>query len=106
MRFFVPGMRNDREMSEHAWLTFRWGLSEMGLPTTRRRIQALVAEIDGADYYIAVGHETPFDDALAILILESLDREHWHICTLEQGLNDTKPWTLAADERWRVVDFE
>lgn len=106
MKFFVPGFRRQREMAEYAWLTFRAWLRDEGLPTSRRRILAVVAEIDGADHYIAVGHETPFDDSPAILILESSDGRHFHICTLKHGTGQALPWTLPLDWRWRVVDFE
>ena len=105
MRFFVPGFRGQREMAEYVWLRVRAWLRYNGLDTSRRRIVAVVASIDGADHYIAVDHETPFG-GLAIAILESSDRERFHICTVERGIGDTPPWTLPLDEHWRVVDFE
>jgi hypothetical protein len=106
VKFFVPGFRGQREMAEHVWLSARSWLSENGLPTSRRRIEAVVAQIDGADHFIAVDHECPFDEAIAILILESSDGERFHICTLERGIGESLPWTLPLDENWRVVDFE
>jgi hypothetical protein len=106
MKFFVPYFRGKREMAEYVWLRARACLRENGLDTTRRRIQALVAEIDGADHYIAVDHEEPFGGDIALLILESSDRKRIHICTLARGIGDTRPWTLRLGEPWRVVDFE
>ncbi len=106
MKFFVPCFRDQRETSEWAWLLVRGWLADNGKPTTRRRVQALVAEIDGADHFIAVGREEPFGGELALLILESAEPNLFHVCTLSHGLDDTPPWSLTIDERWRVVDFE
>lgn len=102
----MPYFRNRRETAEHIWLTVRGWLADNGMPTSRRRIQALVAEIDGADHFIAVDHPEPFEDEPVLLMLESADGARVHICTLTHGFDDIPPWTLPLDERWRVVDFE
>jgi hypothetical protein len=106
MKFFVPHFRDQRETSEYAWLTVRGWQRDNGRRTTRRRVQALVADIDGVDHYIAVGHPEPFEGETVLLILESSRRNRFHICTLTHGLDDTPPWTLPLDEHWRVVEFE
>lgn len=93
-------------MAEYVWLRVRALLRENGLDTTRRRIAALVVELDGADHYIAVDHEEPFGGDIALLLLESADRECVHICTLDRGIGDSLPWTLRLGAPWRVVDFE
>ena len=106
MKFFVPGFQGRREMAEYVWLKVRAWLRDNGLNTTRRRIAAVVAAIDGADHYIAVDREEPLGDEIVLLILESSDRAFFHICTLGRGVGEGLPWTLPLDERWRVVDFE
>lgn len=105
MKFFVPCFRDRRGISEQAWLIVRAALREEGMDTTDRRVEALVAEIDGADHFIAVDHEAPWG-GLTMLILESTEPNLFHICTLDHIRDEALPWSMRIDERWRVVDFD
>jgi hypothetical protein len=104
MKFFVPRTRN-REEAELVWIEVRAWLSEIGLPTTRRRVAALVCAIGGVDHVLAVDRETPGGDIVAV-ILESSELDLVFVCTPRRGLGEGMPYPLALDEQWRVVDFE
>lgn len=104
MKFFVP-CTADRLDAEQAWSAIRQWLADLGLATTGRRIQALVCGIDGVDHVLAVGRETPYGD-MAAVILESIDRDLFYVCTPGRGVLEDIPYPMRLDDKWRVIDFE
>jgi hypothetical protein len=107
MSFFVP-YAPDREDAEALWEHAREQLEERGLPTTWRRIRALVVNDDGVTHLVAaVGSDTIVEeDDPVMLILEARDAPGLvYVCTLSKVMNDELPFGLRLDEAWRVVDF-
>ncbi|MEA3014851.1 MAG: hypothetical protein QOD42_3396 [Sphingomonadales bacterium] len=107
MSFFVPYMP-DREGSELLWDHGREQLEDRGLPTTWRRIRALLLEHRGVTLLVAaVGSDTEVEeDDPVMLILEASDVEGLvYVYTLSQLVEDRRPFGLRLDVRWRVVDF-
>jgi hypothetical protein len=104
MKFFVPHF--DAPDAERVWAGTRLWLSELGLPTTRRRIRALACEIDGKDHFLAVGGDTPDGEDFVMAILEASNLDLFYVCTPSRGLVDDIPYPLALDEHWRVIDFD
>lgn len=103
MKFFVP-CTEDRDDAEGAWFAIRQWLDGIGLFTTCRRIAALVCAIDGVDHVLAVGRHTP-DGEMAVVILESDDRELYYVCTYRHGVFEgiprARPRRAVARDRFR-----
>jgi hypothetical protein len=104
MKFVVP-YAEGRAEAEQVWAGVRLWLSELGLATTRRRIEALALRIGDRDHKLAVGRKTP-DGELVMAILESSDLDLFYLCTPTRGVLDDNPHPLALDEGWRVIDFD
>lgn len=104
MKFFVP-YAHDRAQAEHVWAAVRLWLSDIGLPTTRRRIRGLALEIDGVDHKLAIGENTP-DGDFVMVILEASDLDLFYVCTPHRGVLKGPPLPLALHEDWRVIDFD
>ena len=106
MNFYVPYAGID---AKPLWDWAREELADIGLPTTRRRIRALVWHDDeDEEHYVMVGGDTPVDeDDLVLLILESSAHDDMvFVCTLDQLLDRALPYALTLDESWQVVDFD
>lgn len=105
MKFFMPGFgESDAERVSAG--TQQW-LSELGLATTRRRIQALACEIDGRDHYIQVGGDLPYAEGdLVMIILESSNLGIFYVCTPSRGVLEDIPYPMCLDESWRVIEFD
>lgn len=107
MSFFVP-YAQDLEGSELLWDHAREQLEARSLPTTWRRIRALLLEHKGVTHLIAaVGSDTEVEeDDPVMLILEASDEDRLvYVYTLSQLVEDRKPFGLYLDEDWRVMDF-
>ena len=105
MKFFVP-CAGDWAEAEQVWAAVRLWLSDLGLPTTRRRIRALACEIAGDDHEVAVGSETPYGDEPVLVIPESSNLGIFYVCTASRGVLEDIPYPMWLDERWRVIDFD
>lgn len=108
MNFYIPFTR-DPDMAESLWEHERERLADCDLPTTARRVRALVCEIDGVDHYAAVGGDAPgAENDPILLILEATGDEAgiYYVFTRSTFLNEEAPMPLSLGEHWRVVDFE
>jgi len=79
-----------------------WGAAvsldlDTGLPTTRRRIQALAPGRDGDWTFLEVGMETPDGDPVLAI---------FEVCTPRQVVEDGPPDALGLAEGAPVVDFD
>lgn len=108
MNFYVPYAR-DPDDAEGLWDYLRERLANRGLPTSWRRIRALVCHIEGVDLCVAVGLDVPAAEEgdPVMLIFEASDAtDRAYVCTLRQVVKNWKPLGVTLDERWRVIDFD
>ena len=108
MNFFVPFAR-DPDTAEWVWAHMRDYLEERDLPTTDRRILALVCEIDGSNHVAAVGGDTPEREGDPILVILEADGDEagiYYVCTLRQIVDGAVPMPLSLGENWSVLDFD
>jgi hypothetical protein len=104
VKFFVP-YAEGRAQAEQVWAGVRLWLSDLGLDTTRRRIEALALRVGDSDHKVAVGRDTP-DGELVMAIFEASDLGVFYVCTPDRGVLGDIPYPLALDESWRVIDFD
>ncbi len=104
MRFFIPCAASRAE-SEEIWGQLRAMLSDLGLPTTRRRIQARALGSDGDWMLLEVGMETP-DEETVLAIFEASDIDLFYVCTPQQILEQGLPIPLGLTEGAPVIDFD
>lgn len=108
MNFYIP-FTKDPDMAESLWEHQRECLADCDLPTTDRRVRALVCEINGVDHYAAVGGDMPsVENDPILLILEATGDEAgiYYVFTRATFLNEEFPISLSLNEHWRVVDFD
>jgi hypothetical protein len=104
MRFFVP-CAESRAESEQIWGQLRARLFDLGLPTTRRRIQALALGSDGDWILLEVGMETP-DEETVLAIFEASNIDLFYVCTPQRMLEAGLPLALGLTDGAPVIDFD
>jgi hypothetical protein len=105
VKFFVP-LTDDEFEAEVIWSGVRERLFDQGLPTTRRRIQALSLEDDRPDSRLDIGRKTPATGELVMLILEASDAQAYYICTPHRGVLHGAPYTTGLGDQGRAIDFD
>lgn len=112
MKFLIPRAAS-RAQAEEIWGLLRALLFDIGLPTTRRRIQALALGRAGDWTFLEVDMETPDGDpVLAIFEASNADlfvacpERSRRICTPHQVVEGGPPHALGLAEGAPVVDFE
>lgn len=104
MKFFIP-CAEGRAEAEEIWGQLRAMLFDLGLPTTRRRIQAVTLGREGDGSLLEVGMETPDGDPV-LAILEASNTDIFYACTACRTMLERRPYPLALAEGAPVVDFE
>lgn len=104
MKFFIP-CAESRAESEEVWGLLREMLFHFGLPTTRRRIQAVALGRDGDWIFLEVGMETP-DEETVLAIFEASNIDLFYVCTPRQILGQGLPIPLGLTEGAPVIDFD
>ena len=105
MKFFVPYTASD-VAAELVWSEARAALLDLGLPTTRRRVQALSLHGDDGDWVLAVGMPMPWNGEPALLIFEATAAPFFFVCTASRGVDQGPPFGLGISSRCVVFDFE
>ncbi len=104
MKFFVPGASECLD-PEWIWAATRAGLLDLGLPTTRRRIQALALGPRGK-HRLEVGGEIPDGGGPVFVILEASNVDVFYVCTPWRGVLEGPPYVLGLSEDGRAIDFD
>lgn len=104
MKFHVPTARN-RDESEQIWAGTRQWLSNLGLPTTRRRLAALTLADDDCAHLVQVGAKTPEGERIYV-ILEASNVDVFYVCTMDHGLMEGFPYPLALGADSHAIDFD
>jgi hypothetical protein len=105
MKFFVPYTGDDTE-AERVWATARADLFDQGLPTTRRRIQALSLHHRGGRLLLKVGMDVPDAGEPVMIILEASNLDVFYVLTPLRGVIEGSPYVLGLDEEGRALDFD
>jgi hypothetical protein len=104
MKFLIPRAESRAE-AEEIWGLLRETLFDIGLPTTRRRIQALALGRDGDWTFLELDMETPDGDPV-LAIFEASNADLFYVCTPRQVVEGDVPHALGLAEGAPVVDFE
>jgi hypothetical protein len=104
MRFLIPRAESRAEAGE-IWGQLRETLFDIGLPTTRRQIQALALDRDGNWTFLEIGMDTP-DEDVVLAILEASNADLFYVCTPRQVVEGGPPHALGLAEGAPVVDFK
>ena len=104
MKFFIPYVEG-RE-AEALWNRVRAVLSELSLPTTDRRIQALILGDGRGEHVLAVGMSTPDCDEPILMILEAEGLGIFYACTDSNGVEEGLPFPLGLSRHGYAVDFD
>lgn len=104
MKFFMPLTDSDEDAE---WIreTVRGELADLGMPTTDRRIWALLLHPE-CRHLVEVGLNTPASDEPVMLILEASNVDVFYVCTPSRGVLEGVPYPLGLTERGRAIDFD
>ena len=105
MKFFVPGSCPELD-PEWIWAATRAALLDLGLPTTRRRNQALRIGPRSDEHLVEVGMKLPDDAGPVIVILEAPADDLFYVCTPFHGVLEGAPFILCLSGKRRVIDFD
>jgi hypothetical protein len=105
VKFYVP-FTDDGEQAEIIWSGLRERLFDLGLPTTRRRIEALSLDDRRPGWRLEIGDETPDTGEPVLVILEAADIDLFYVFTPGQGLISGVPCPIALPEHGSAIDFE
>lgn len=105
MKFFVPYAADDSH-AEQIWSDARADLSDLGLPTTKRRIWALTFDVSRPGWLLHIGREIPDEYGPAMIIFEASNVDVYYVCTPWNGILGGEPFTLGLDGRGRAIEFD
>jgi hypothetical protein len=105
VKFFVPFTEDD-EQAEAIWSSLRERLSDVGLPTTRRRIHALSLDDRRPGWRLAIGDRTPGTGEPVLVILQANDIGLYFVFTPDHGLIRGEPYPLTLPEHGSAIGFE
>lgn len=89
MKFFVPYAEGGE--AEQVWAGVRLHLSDLGLPTTRRRIHALSVHHEELNHLLTVGMNAPYNDEPVLIVLEASNVDVFYVCTPSRGVLKGEP---------------
>jgi hypothetical protein len=104
MKFFVLYL--PPRDAEALWHQVRRGLVDQGLPTTRRRLQAITIMLAGEEHVLTIGIPTPLDEDPLLMIFEAGTRDLFLLCTASHGVDEGEPIPLALSTIDHAWDFE
>ncbi|MEA3014850.1 MAG: hypothetical protein QOD42_3395 [Sphingomonadales bacterium] len=104
MKYLIARAESHAE-SEEIWGLLRERLLDIGLPTTRRRIQALALGRSGDWTFLEVDKETPDGDPV-LAIFEASNAGLFYMCAPRQVVEGGPPHALGHAEGAPVVDFD
>lgn len=105
MKFYVP-FTDDDGQAEVIWSDLRERLLDLGLPTTRRRIEALSLDDRRPDFRLEIGMKTPDTAEPVLVILEAADIDIYYVFTPHNGLVRGAPYPVGLDEHGRAIPFD
>jgi hypothetical protein len=105
VKYFVP-LTDDDEQTEMIWPGLRERMFDFGLPTTRRRIEALSLDDRRPGFRLEIGDETPDTGEPVLVILEASDAGLYYVFTPDHGLISGAPYPVGLDEHGSAIPFE
>jgi hypothetical protein len=104
VKFFVPYAADDGH-AEAIWSDARSDLFDIGFPTTRRRIWALLLDGRRSGWFLHVGREMPDGEGPAMIIFEASNLDVYYVCSPWRGVLGGEPHVLGLCEQGRAIDF-